>query len=44
MLAVWSRHTGYVESGRILSWFRTGGDGGVAGTYITHVRVLGWYY
>jgi hypothetical protein len=35
-----SRRTGYVVSGRILSWSGTGGGGGVAGTYVTRVRVL----
>jgi hypothetical protein len=44
--AVWSRRTGYVLSGRILSWSRTVGGGGVgvAGTYVTRVRVLGRYH
>jgi hypothetical protein len=44
MSVVWSRRTGYVASGRILSWFGTGGSGGVAGTYVTCVRVLRRYH
>jgi hypothetical protein len=42
--AVWSRHTGYVVCGRILSWSGTGGGGGVAGMYVTRIRVLGRYH
>jgi hypothetical protein len=44
MSVVWSRRTGYVVSGRILSWSGTGGGGGVAGTYVTRVQVLGRYH
>jgi hypothetical protein len=42
--AVWSRRTGYVMSDRMLSWSGTGGGGGVAGTYVIRVRVLGRYH
>jgi hypothetical protein len=42
--AVWSRHTLYMVSGRILSWSGTGGSGGVADTYVTRVHVLGRYH
>jgi hypothetical protein len=42
--AVWSQRTGYVASGRTLSWFGTSGGGGVAGMYVTLVHILGRYH